>query len=89
MNVPLSRVLAAWVRDLAIAYAAGLVVGAPLATAVVWITGRRPFVTPIIVISMLVMLYWRRRITTRSLVGAGRRGTSSRLDQAKQGCPAM
>ncbi|HTV01984.1 MAG TPA: hypothetical protein VMF13_15660 [Luteitalea sp.] len=89
MKVPLSRLVAVWIRDLAIAYAAGLVVGAPLATAVVWGTGRRSLVTPIIVISMVAMLYWRRRITMRDCAHVGRRDAGSRLGVAKQGCPAM
>ena len=76
MTSALSRVVGVWIRELAIAYAAGLVVGAPMAMAVVWLTGRRTLVTPVIVVGMVGVLVWRRR-------------APSAVATVKQRCPAM
>jgi hypothetical protein len=56
------RLLLAWIRDLALAYAGGLVLGAPVGLTVVWLTGIEWMVTVCLLVAMaLVCIALRRR----------------------------
>ncbi|MCC6164798.1 MAG: hypothetical protein IT182_15715 [Acidobacteria bacterium] len=59
------RLLMGWTRDLALAYVGGLIVGAPLALAAVWLTGIR-WLTTVCLLGAMVVLFvaLRRRATT-------------------------
>ena len=50
-----------WVRDIALAYAGGLIIGAPVALAAVWITGNDRLVTACLLIAMTCVLVALRR----------------------------
>ena len=61
MNVD-PRLLLAWTRDLALAYAGGLVLGAPVALTAFWLTGIERVVTVCLLVAMaLVFVALRRR----------------------------
>ncbi len=51
----------AWVRDIAIAYAGGLVLGAPLALLAVWATGVQRLAPVAMLLAMCVVLHALRR----------------------------
>ena len=56
------RPLFAWTRDVALAYAGGLVLGAPFALTAVWLTGLERIATVCLLLAMaLVFLALRRR----------------------------
>lgn len=56
------RSIVSWSRDVAIAYAGGLVLGAPLALGAVWLTGRDGAATASLLAAMgLLLLALRRR----------------------------
>jgi hypothetical protein len=50
-----------WLRDIALAYAGGLIVGAPVALVAVWITGNDRLVTVCLLIAMTAILVALRR----------------------------
>lgn len=54
-----------WARDIAIAYAAGLAVGAPFALIAVWLTGRERASTVCFLLAMTGVLVVLRRSTDR------------------------
>lgn len=60
MNVD-SHPLAAWARDLVFAYAGGLVLGAPVAVAGVWLTGTERAATVCLLVAMGVLFVALRR----------------------------
>ncbi|BCS33964.1 hypothetical protein TBR22_A31920 [Luteitalea sp. TBR-22] len=55
------RLLVSWIRDVLIAYAGGLVLGAPLALLGVWVTGRESTATVSLLTAMGVLLVGLRR----------------------------
>jgi hypothetical protein len=64
MTVP-SRPLMDWARDLALAYAGGLVLGAPFALTAVWLTGYERIATACLLLAMAVVFAALRRRTPR------------------------
>ncbi len=60
----------AWVRDIAIAYAGGLVLGAPLALLAVWATGVQRLAPPAMLLAMCAVLHALRRTRRASPVTA-------------------
>lgn len=57
-----TRPLMAWTRDLALAYAGGLVLGAPVAVTAAWLTGIERVATACLLLAMaLLFLALRRR----------------------------
>jgi hypothetical protein len=56
-----SRPLMAWARDLALAYAGGLVLGAPFALTAVWLTGHDRVATACLLATMAGLLTALRR----------------------------
>jgi hypothetical protein len=84
LQAMMSRVLsraAAVLRDAAIAYAGGLVVGAPPAVASVWITGHDRLVPPLLLLGMAGVWLAKRRRAARP-VSAERCAPKQR-----EGCP--
>ena len=65
-----SRLLFGWSRDLALAYAGGLVLGAPLALAAVWITGAEVAATVALVLSMAGVFVALRRAAVSAPVAS-------------------
>lgn len=55
----------AWTRDLACAYAGGLVLGAPFALAAVWLTGVESIATASLLVAMALVLVALRRRPSR------------------------
>ena len=58
-----ARVLVSWIRDVLIAYAGGLALGAPVALAATRLTGRDEAATVSLLVAMvtlLIALRWRR-----------------------------
>ena len=58
--------LLSWGRDIALAYAGGLVIGAPVATGAVWITGIERLATVALLMAMAVVLVALRRGVPRA-----------------------
>ena len=56
-----SRPLMAWARDLALAYAGGLVLGAPFALTGAWLTGHDRVATACLLLFMAALLAALRR----------------------------
>ena len=71
-----SRLLFGWSRDLALAYAGGLVLGAPLALAAVWITGAEVAATVALVLSMAGVFVALRRAAASAPVASSVRGAA-------------
>lgn len=65
-----SRLLFGWSRDLALAYAGGLVIGAPLALAAVWATGTEVAATVALVLSMAGVFVALRRAAASTPVAS-------------------
>lgn len=59
------RPLMAWTRDLALAYAGGLAVGAPFALAAVWLTGIERAATACLLLAMALFFVVLRRSPSR------------------------
>ncbi|WP_396627195.1 hypothetical protein [Luteitalea sp.] len=55
------RLLVSWCRDVLIAYAGGLVLGAPVALVAVWLTGRNDAATVSLLAAMAALLVALRR----------------------------
>ena len=70
MNVD-SRGLVAWIRDVLLAYAGGLVLGAPFALCAVWLTGHDSAATFSLLMAMAVLFVGLRRRDGRRLAPAG------------------
>jgi hypothetical protein len=69
MNVDSRRFLA-WIRDVLLAYAGGLVLGAPFALLAVWLTGRDSAATVSLLMAMAGLFFVLRRRDGRSLAHA-------------------
>jgi len=65
-----SRPVTAWVRDLALAYAGGLVLGAPVALLAVWLTGYEPVATVCLLLAMAATFVMLRRRRPRGADGS-------------------
>lgn len=65
-----SRSVTVWARDLALAYAGGLVLGAPVALLAVWLTGYEPVATACLLLAMAATFVMLRRRTPRSAGGS-------------------
>lgn len=59
------RWLFAWTRDIALAYAGGLVVGVPFALAAVWLTGLERITTACLLLAMALVFVALRRKSPR------------------------
>jgi hypothetical protein len=77
MNVD-SRPLVAWIRDVLLAYAGGLVLGAPFALLAVWLTGRDSAATFGLLMTMAVLFVVRRRRNARPIAKASARLAADR-----------
>jgi hypothetical protein len=56
-----TRPLMAWARDLALAYAGGLVLGAPVAVTAAWLTGVERVATACLLLAMALLFVALRR----------------------------
>ena len=78
----MSTSLTGWFRDLALAYAGGLVLGAPIALVATWWSGLERLSTVCLLLTMVAVLIGARRRTgaaSSACGGAGCAGTSPGL----------